>query len=241
MRPGLAGVGVMIGVALAAAGCREGSEVARLESGGQAFLAQCSVCHGVRGAGDGPLAASIAAEGRTPPARLDAQRVDSLGRAGVRLAIEGGAHAQRGSPMPVWGPHLGPEWIDRIAEYVVATPTIGEAGRARVDRYLAAPSGTPPTGRGVYVMYCSGCHGPYGAGDGFFSPEMASRMRPPRIAGATLAGFDDDRLSQLIQAGGAHAADAVTMPGWLYTIPPVGRRALVGYLRSLPGTAKPGD
>jgi mono/diheme cytochrome c family protein len=241
MSPRLAGICALISVALAATGCREGLEVARLESGGQAFLAQCAVCHGVRGAGDGPLAASIVAEGRTPPARLDAQRVDSLGRAGVRLAIEGSAHARQGSPMPIWGPHLGPEWMDRIAEYVVAMPAMGEAGRNRVDRYLAAPAGTPPTGRGVYVMYCSSCHGPYGVGDGMFSPEMASRMKSPRIAGAALSRFDDDRLSQLIQAGGAHAADAVTMPGWLYTIPPDERKALVGYLRSLAGTAKPGD
>jgi len=237
----LAGVCAAILVAVAATGCREGREVARLESGGQAFVAQCAVCHGVRGAGDGPLAASIIAEGRTPPARLDAQRVASLGRSGVRQAIETGAHVRQGSPMPVWGPHLGPEWIARITDYVVAMPEVGETARDRVDRYLAAPAGTPPSGRTVYVTYCSSCHGPYGEGDGFYSPEMASRMKPPRLPGEVLSAFDDEQLSQLIRAGGGHAANAVTMPGWLYTIPPGERQALVGYLRSLAGTEKARD
>lgn len=241
MSPRLAGVCALLSVALAAAGCREGREVARLESGGQAFLAQCAVCHGAHGAGDGPLAASIAAEGRTPPARLDTPRVTALGRDGVRLAIEAGGHARRGSPMPLWGPYLGPEWTDRIAGYVVAMPAVGEAGRVRVDRYRAAPAGTPPSGRGVYVTYCSSCHGPYGAGDGFFSPELASRLKPTRLDGAALSAFDDVQLSRLIQAGGTHAANAVTMPGWLYTIPPDERQALVGYLRSLAGTMRTGD
>jgi hypothetical protein len=31
------------------------------------------------------------------------------------------------------------------------------------------------------------------------------------------------------------------MPGWLYTIPPGERQALVGYLRSLAGTEKARD
>lgn len=221
-----------------AAGCREGRDAAQLESGGQAFLAQCAVCHGVRGAGDGPLASSIAAEGKTTPAVLDSARVALLGRAGVRRAIETGAHELPGSPMPVWGPHLGPEWMDRIADYVVAMPPAGEVGRDMIERYLAAPAGSPPSGRQVYVTYCSSCHGPYGGGDGFFSSALASKLKPPGLRGAALSGLDDAELSRLISIGGAHAPYAVTMPGWLYTLSPANRRALVGYLRALAGAAE---
>jgi len=234
-----AGVPVLICAAVVlATGCREGGDAAHLERGGQAFLAQCAVCHGVQGAGDGPLASSIAAEGKTPPAVLDAARVASLGRAGVRQAIEMGAHMRPGSPMPLWGPHLGTEWMDRIADYVVAMPVTGGAGRDLVDRYLAAPAGSPPSGRQVYVTYCSSCHGPHGGGDGFFSPEVASKLRPPGLRGAVLSTLDDAALSRLVSVGGAHAPDAMTMPGWLYTISPDDRQALVGYLRTLAGAVK---
>ena len=218
--------------------CRESRDAAQLTPGGQAFLAQCSVCHGIHGAGDGPLAASIAAEGKNPPAVFDTAKVAALGRSGIRNAIETGAHARPGSPMPVWGSHLGAEWIDRIADYVVAMPASADSGRQRVDRYLAAPAGSPPTGRQVYVTYCSGCHGPQGAGDGYYSTAVASKLKPARLSGAALEVLDDARLTRFISLGGAHAPEAVTMPGWLYTISPDDRQALVGYLRALAGAAQ---
>jgi mono/diheme cytochrome c family protein len=237
---GFTGMLAVISTTMAlATGCREARDAAHLERGGQAFLAQCAVCHGVRGAGDGPLAASIAAEGKAPPAALDGERVGSLGRAGVRQAIETGAHLRGGSPMPVWGPHLGPKWMDRIADYVVAMPAAGDVGRDLLDRYLAAPSGTAPTGRQVYVTYCSSCHGPHGGGDGFFSSALAPKLKPPPLHGRELAALGDAELTRLVSIGGAHAPNAPTMPGWLYTISPDDRRALVEYLPTLTGAAEP--
>jgi mono/diheme cytochrome c family protein len=221
-----------------AAGCRGGHDEARLEHGGQAYLAQCAVCHGIHGEGDGPLAASITAEGKTAPAVLDPARADSLGPAAMRHAIESGAHRRPGSPMPLWGFHLGPEWTDRITEYVAAMPGAGTPGRAMVARYLAAPPGTPEAGRRVYVTYCSSCHGPQGGGDGFFAAELAPTLKPARLRGEVLSALGDAELAKLISMGGAHALDAVTMPGWLYTITPGDRRALVGYLRTLPGSVE---
>jgi mono/diheme cytochrome c family protein len=213
-----------------ASGCRQETAAADLEAGGQAYLAQCAVCHGPAGRGDGPLAASIAAQGKTPPPALDAARVASLGKPGVRKAIESGVH---GSPMPVWGPHLGPAWTDRIADYVIAAPRAGAVGRAARDRYLAAPAGTPPAGRRAYVIYCSGCHGPQGGGDGFFSPQLEAELTPEPLRGVQIARLDEAALWKIIGLGGAHAPNAVTMPGWLYTISPDDRRALTGYLHAL--------
>jgi len=230
----LAGAALML-----ACGCRPAYDAAQLQAGGRAYLAQCAVCHGAEGRGDGPLAASIAAEGKRPPAVLDAARVTSLGRDGVRRAIEASDHVRAGSPMPIWGPYLGPAWMDRIADFVVAAPAAGETTRTAVTRYLAAPSGTPPSGRRVYVMYCSGCHGPQGGGDGFLSPGIASRLAVEPLRGASLARFVDAELGRLIGSGGAHAPEAETMLGWLHTLSPDDRRALLGYLRTLPGTPQP--
>ncbi len=219
-----------------AAGCRGENDAQELKAGGKAYLAQCAVCHGPLGQGDGPLAATIRAEGKTPPAVLDAARVGSLGRNGVRKAIESGVHVSGGTAMPVWGPHLGREWTDRVTDYVVSMPDLGEAGRNLVASYLADPPNTPPSGRRAYVLYCSGCHGPQGGGDGFFSGSVASQLHPAPLRGASLSGRSDDELAEVVGMGGAHAPNATTMPGWLHTISPEDRQALVGYLRSLSGS-----
>lgn len=234
-------------LAAALAGCRA-SDLATpagaadsLVAGGQAYLAQCAVCHGPHGAGDGPLAASIAAEGRTRPAALDdVVRMGDLGREGVRLAIEGRSHARRQSPMPVWGPHLGPPWMDRIAGYVATIPAARPQARAAVERYLASPPGVPAGARRTFVLYCSGCHGADGGGRGFFSDAVAKKMKPAALEGARLAALSDAELDARIGMGGAHAADAATMPGWLHTLSPSERHALAAYLRTLdPGAARP--
>ena len=211
--------------------------VPALDAGGQAYLAQCAVCHGPGGRGDGPLAASIVAEQMRAPAVLDSVRVASLGKAGVIRAMEGDAHRRNGSTMPLWGPHLGSDWMQRIAGFVTRMPTSGDAGRKAVNAYLAAPPRTPSAGRRTYVLYCSSCHGPQGGGDGFFSPALA--LKVPRLQGDSLRNVGDTTLTRYISAGGAHAANAPTMPGWLYTISPDNRAALVGYLRVLPGSPAP--
>jgi mono/diheme cytochrome c family protein len=227
---------VAISAVSLAAGCRDERESARLESGGRAYLAQCAVCHGVSGEGDGPLAATIAAEGKTPPAALNGSRVAALGLSGVLAALESRAHRTADSPMPVWGPHLGQEWLDRVADFVLALPAAGQAGRRVVEGYLASPTGAPREGRRVYVLYCSGCHGAQGGGDGFVSPSVESRLQTAPLRGEVLATLDEAELSRVIGLGGAHAPKAATMPGWLYTISPDDRAALAGYLRHLPGT-----
>ena len=224
-------------VAAAVSGCKNEQEVVDLTSGGQAYLAQCAVCHGVEGRGDGPLASMIATAGRTAPAALDAARVRALGRDGVRRAIETGAHGdQAPSMMPVLAPHLGAAWMDRIADYVVAAPAAGKAGRAALEQYLAPLAGSDPAGRRAYVMYCSGCHGPQGAGDGFYSPELDQRLHPAPLRGGALANLDEAAISNLISQGGGHAPDAVTMPGWLHAIDAQDRAALARYVRALAKT-----
>jgi mono/diheme cytochrome c family protein len=229
-------------VVVAAGGCKTEQEVVDLTGGGQAYLAQCAVCHGVEGRGDGPLAATIATAGRTAPAALDMARVRALGRDGVRRAIETGGHAgQAPSMMPVLAPHLGAAWMDKIADYVVAAPSAGKAGRAALDQYLAAPAGADAAGRRTYVMYCSGCHGPAGAGDGFYSPAMEQRLHPAPLRGDALANLDELAITNLISQGGGHAPDAVTMPGWLHAIPVHDRAALAGYVRALAKAAPAGE
>jgi mono/diheme cytochrome c family protein len=218
----------------AIASCRRESDPARLMSGGQAYLAECAICHGTTGRGDGPLSPSIVGAHMTPPAVLDSARVASLGQRGIVRAMESGAHQRPGSSMPLWGPFLGRQWLDRIADWVRIMPTQSAREREEVARYLGAPGAG--SGRSTYVLYCSGCHGSQGGGDGFFSSNIAARMKPPALRGEALAAMDPAKLMEMVAMGGAHAPDAATMPGWLHAIPEEDRDALVTYLKTLPGT-----
>ena len=59
------------------------------QRGEQAFLAYCAMCHGERGAGDGPLAAQLLKQNVTVPAHLnDRARLDEIGRSGVLAVVE---------------------------------------------------------------------------------------------------------------------------------------------------------
>lgn len=219
-----------IGVLLTA--CRGGSS--ELALGGEAYLAQCSVCHGVEGQGDGPLAASIVAEQRPAPARFTAEKVRALGRSGVARVLEGTAHRRPDAPMPIWGPYLGREWTNRIAEYVVHLPSMDVSGRAAVARYLDA--GANSAGRRTYVTYCSACHGPQGEGEPYFAPVPG--MVPLPLVATELHPFTDDEFAKFIAPDGPHRDLTPSVPGWLYTISPAERAELVAYLRTLEGAGE---
>jgi mono/diheme cytochrome c family protein len=222
----------------ALASCREpGAGGSGLARGAEAYLAHCALCHGDGGAGDGPLAAYLAGRGDAPPPDLARGTwLDGLGPAGVLAAMErGGAHAGRSGGMPVWGPHLGPEIAGRIADWVMTLPAPRPGTAEAVDRYFGADPPGLGEGRRTYVLYCSGCHGPRGRGDGPFSPALRRRLRPTDLtAPDAFAGLDDDALAARVGMGGAHAEHAPTMPGWLHTLEPERIWPLVRYLRSLP-------
>lgn len=227
---------VLLVVAGLVAACRgtqgeAGDAAAELALGGQAYLAQCSVCHGAYGEGDGPLAASIVAEQRPQPPNLTSTKVRDLGRRGVVRVLAGEAHRRPGAPMPLWGPHLGSEWMNRIADYVVKMPTLGEEGRAAVAHYLAAPEGTSGAGRRTYVAYCSSCHGPEGGGEAFFTPKLG--LVPPPLDADVVRALTDEEVAKFLAPGGRHLELAPNVPGWLYTMAPSNRAELVAYLRVL--------
>lgn len=243
----LLGVAFMGLTVLVAGAFRRPAPDAQPDPGEQAYLAHCAVCHGAGGAGDGPLADRIRAQGTQPPADLtDAARIASLGKRGVlRVVTAGGAHTGRSAGMPVWGPHLGTRITERIRDHVLELSAPGEAALRARARYLEAPAGTAPGGRRAYVFYCSGCHGSDGKGGGFFAPTLRRSLMPGDLASARLAALTEVELKKCIGLGGAHAANAPTMPGWVNDLAPEVVDELVSYLRGLqagsvsaPGSAR---
>uniref|UniRef100_A0A832I218 C-type cytochrome n=1 Tax=Eiseniibacteriota bacterium TaxID=2212470 RepID=A0A832I218_UNCEI len=227
----------LLAAALAAAGCRDHARLAPLVEGQRVYHGQCAVCHGDYGRGDGPLAARLVEDGGAAPADLtDPARIAALGRGGLRRSLgSSGAHRRPASAMPVWGPHLGERLAGRAADFVATLPALGPDARDAVDAYLGAGA----RGRREYVLFCSGCHGPYGAGDGLFSPALARDLRPADLTdSARFAALDDEALRGLIALGGGHAELAPTMPGWINTLEPEQIEAIAGYVRVLSRTAR---
>lgn len=211
--------------------------------GAKAFLAYCAMCHGPSGAGDGPLAADIEKQAGVRVANLtDQTRISGLGRSGVRRAVmDGGAHTGRSNLMPAWGERLGAHLVDQIVDYVMTLPSQSPGiPPETIQKYLAAPPGTPADGRRLFVLYCSGCHGPEGKGNGFNADTLRVRhnVRPRDLTDTAYFKDKTDRvLYATIALGGGHMGKSVFMPAWTYTLNPDQIRDLVSYVRVLSHTA----
>jgi cbb3-type cytochrome c oxidase subunit III len=215
---------------------------AQQERGAKAFLAYCSMCHGERGAGDGPVAGELARSEGAKPAHLDdAARIEKLGVRGVRnVIVRGGSHTGRSNMMPAWGEHLAPGVVDDIAAYVMVLPALGPGiPSATIAKYLAAPAGTPAAGRKLFVTFCTGCHGPQGKGDGFNADTLHARhnIRPRNLTEtAYFAKKTDQELYSTIALGGGHTGKSAFMPGWTYRLAPAQIKDLVSYVRAISKT-----
>lgn len=211
-------------------------------AGKQAYLAYCAMCHGDRGAGDGPLATELAKLGGSAPVNIaDASRLDALGKAGLARVIErGGAHTGRSNLMPAWGEKLEPAVVDSLSEFLMQLAAMNPGvPTATIEKYLAAPAGTPANGRRWFVYYCSGCHGPEGKGDGPNAERLrrAQNVRPRDLTDAKyFAERTDQDLYTTVALGGGHAGKSTMMPAWSYSLSPEQIKDLVAYLRVVSNT-----
>ncbi len=227
--------------AFSAASKPTADQVAR---GERAYLAYCAMCHGDNGAGDGPLAADLTKEAAAVPLRLDdSARLQTLGPAGLRRVITlGGAHTQRSNMMPAWGERLGPKVIDEIATFIETLPSRKSQGipAATLQKYMSAPKGSSEEGRKLFVYYCTGCHGPYGKGDGFNADTLRVRhkVRPRDLTDTVyLERRSDQDLYAVIALGGGHMGKSNFMPAWTYSLQPAQIKSLISYVRTISHTA----
>lgn len=218
-------------------------KVAPPTRGEQAFLGYCAMCHGDRGAGNGPLAAALSEAGATRPARLDdAERLESLGRDElIRVIMQGGLHTGRSGVMPPWAGRLDSTLIADIADYVLTLPAQRPVTpAATIQKFLEAPEGSAEDGRRLYVFYCSMCHGPHGAGDGLYADTLHARnnIRPRNLTdGAYIGMKTDEDLFVTISLGGGHGGKSDFMPAWSVTLSPAQIKSLISYIRVISGTS----
>jgi mono/diheme cytochrome c family protein len=87
-------------------------------------------------------------------------------------------------------------------------------------------------GKEVYQMYCVGCHGLTGAGDGFNAFNLDPRPRDLSDPALQKSKSNVD-LAEAIRRGGAGVGLTSLMPPWGHTIDERHINAVVLYIRSL--------
>jgi mono/diheme cytochrome c family protein len=221
----------------------DSAQQARLAEGQAVYLANCAMCHGEWGLGDGPIAAQLQKESGAMPAHLnDRARLESLGRATVIQVIErGGAHTGRSNLMPPWGERLSRAEIEKIADFVMALPDLHrEIPPSTMAKYLEAPPGATLEGHRLFVTLCTACHGPAGKGDGRFADSMfvRNKVRPRNLTDSLyFAGKTDREIFATISLGGGFFHKSPYMPVWGVSLAPEQIKHLVSYIRALSRTA----
>jgi mono/diheme cytochrome c family protein len=86
---------------------------------------------------------------------------------------------------------------------------------------------------GVYMRYCSQCHGLKGRGDGVNStPDMSVNPRD-HTDNIFMSTRTDSQLAEVIRGGGTSVAKSPLMPPWKNTLEDSEIKSLVKYLRGL--------
>lgn len=187
--------------------------------GAKVYAANCFVCHGGDGNGEGPWAPTL-----STPARdfTDSGWMSSQSDGVFFTSILRGVP---GTPMPSFAGRLSERDIWAVTAYLRGfSPEVdldsvpGEAA----DNALAA------LGRDVYAEQCAGCHGETGAGDGDAAKSFDT---PPRALadGDWLSGRSDQQLHSTIVSG----VPGTSMPSFYDELTNPQIDAVIAYLRRL--------
>lgn len=87
-------------------------------------------------------------------------------------------------------------------------------------------------GRRIYVIYCSGCHGQTGKGDG---PAAGSLPVKPanHTDGVAMNQLSDKFLFDIISKGGSAAGKSLYMPAWGSQLKEKQVREVISHIRGL--------
>jgi len=171
--------------------------------GARIYLERCSLCHGSKGLGEGPMALLIRGY---PDTRL--KTVEEADRS-VRSIVEFGASSESVSSLsPPWRDELAVAEIEAVSTFVEVLRN--DFGRATE---VLASVNVPPEridGRKIYRARCEGCHGATGKGDG----RMSRVIRNPPPTDLTQTTLSHQETIAIISAGGKAVGRSERMPPW---------------------------
>jgi cytochrome c oxidase cbb3-type subunit 3 len=200
---------------LTAAGAGSSVSASDAYEGYRLYQTYCMVCHGVEGAGDGPLATKL---GDVRPADLsDATRLGKRSDRELFQIIQGTAdHAVIDGQVPRWGMAISGPQIHSLVAYV---------------RFLHDSPypliGNPELGKEVYLTTCASCHGIRGKGDGVMTNVL--QMEPADHSNnGDMGSMSNNALLGVVRDGGEGY-----MPAWKGILSEEEIRSVVGYIRLL--------
>ena len=179
--------------------------------------ASCLGCHELNGEG-GRLAPSLTDVGSRRNAAY------------IRAIIDDPQRVVPGAAMPK--PRLDSATKALITAYLTRSAPAGPAPESRT---VQSPVASPQS---LYTKWCSGCHGPTGAGDG---PNARYLPVPPAAHRDAIAmgKRPDDSLYDAIAGGGAIMGKSPRMPAFAGSLTPAEIRSLVAYIRTLCACSAP--
>jgi mono/diheme cytochrome c family protein len=227
-------------------------EADAMKRGKDVYLAQCAMCHGIKGDGAGFLAAGFETKPRDFTTGTYKFRSTQAGELPTMADVE--RTVRVGVPettMPAWGQFLSPQQIADVSRYlVVFSPRFVEAWKAKEVPEPLVVASVPHdlskrVDRGAVVwkdMQCAACHGDLGRGDGTSASSLKDDHEFP-IQPANLtykwtfkAGFAPEDVYRTLMGG----LSGTPMPSYASAIETEDDRwALVAYTLSLSPEDRP--
>lgn len=184
--------------------------------GYRVFRTNCSVCHGLDGTGNGPLASKL----ETKPADLtNNDRLEKKSDHELFKIIEGTVpHGQVSNDMPQWGLAMPQAQIRSLLTYV---------------RYLHRSkhpvSGNPEMGKQVYDNNCTICHGADGKGKGTIT-KIYDMEPADHTDASSMNHISNKKIRSIISDG---TKGATLMPGWKDILSDKEIEDVISYIRLL--------
>lgn len=184
--------------------------------GGEVYAANCFVCHGGLGNGEGPWAPTLSTPARdfTDAAWMETQS-DGVFFTSILRGVPG-------TPMPSFAGRLSEADIWAVTAYIRGFSPKVELDQPKADELLVSQ------GKDVFAEQCAGCHGEFGAGDGDAAKSFDT---PPRTLSDAdwLSGRSDQQLHSTIVKG----IPGTSMPAFYDELNNREIDAVIAYLRQL--------
>lgn len=180
-----------------------------IEEGAYLFRKNCSLCHGVNGMGEGPLALALNSNGYPDTNLMSNQK--SKGYDAIYEVIEKGNQLSHiGEFMPPWGLVFNKKEINNLTLMVVFIRENPENAIAMLHDQGSRMESNARHGELIYKTYCVRCHGKEGLGDG----KLSRIIKAPPPADLTKSVAGDDYLELIIRVGGEAVRRSPQMPPW---------------------------